>query len=84
MRVRQRIGGLAAGFLGAMLPMAVRAAEEGSRALPQSAGSTTAILATLGAVALLFTVCALGWLYEQQRGLRWRFQDPDSPTDGGH
>jgi hypothetical protein len=81
MRVRQRIGAVAAGVLGAMLPMAARAAEEGSRALPQAASSTIAILATLGAVAVLFTVFALGWLYEQQRGLHWKFQDPDAPAE---
>ena len=81
MGVRQRIGGLVLGLLGAALPMTALAAEEGSRALQRSAGSTTAILATLGAVAVLFIVFTLGWLYEQQRGLHWRFQDPDVPAE---
>lgn len=81
MVLRRRIGALGAGLLGAALPLVAAAAEESGRALTPPASSTTAILATLGAIGVLFMVWSLGYLYEQYRGLHWDFQRPAEPTD---
>ena len=81
MGLRRRIGALGAGLLTAALPLAVHAAEAGGRALARPAGSTTAILATLGAIGALLLVSALGYLYERQRGLEWDFQRPDAVVE---
>lgn len=81
MSFRRRVGALGAGLLASAAPVLAAAAEEGGPALaaPESAG--TAMLATLGAVGVLFLVWALGYLYERQRGLYWDFQRPPEQTE---
>ena len=78
-KLRRGLGG-GAGLLAAALPVLVSAAEESSsRVVARPEDWSTAMLATVGAVLALFLTGALGWLYQQKRGLHWRFQDPDQP-----
>ncbi len=84
MHVRRRFGALVSGLVGAAAPVVAAAAEEGGRALPAPESAGTAMLATVGAVAVLFLVWALGYLYEQHRGIRWDFQAPAAPTEEHH
>jgi hypothetical protein len=80
MRALVRRGlGLVAGAALAGLPALVSAQE--GRALETGDDAVKVILVTVGAIAALFLVAALGWLYQQRRGLHWRFQDPDAPAD---
>ncbi len=81
MKLLRRVVSVAVGAVGALAPTWMLAAEEAGRALEQPAGSGMVILATLGAVGLLFLVSALGWLYQQKRQLHWRFQDADAPAE---
>jgi hypothetical protein len=39
------------------------------------------MLAAAGCIAAIFLIATLGRLYQRQRGLRWRFQDPDPVQD---
>ncbi len=72
-----------AGALAALLPLAAHAADEG-RALEQPENfGTVALITILGAGGLLL-VASLGRMYQKQRGIRWRFQDPDQPHDAAH
>ena len=79
MRLVRQAWGLAVGAALAALPGAV-AAQEG-RALEPGDDSMMVIAVTVGAILALFLVAALGWLYQQRRGLHWPFQDPDPGSD---
>jgi hypothetical protein len=79
MRRMRRAWGLVVGAAFALLP-AVATAQEG-RALEPPGDSAMVILVTVGAIAALFVIAALGWLYQQRRGLHWPFQDPDPGAD---
>lgn len=81
MGLRRRIGALGTGLSAAALPLVAAAAEESRRALPAPEGSGTAMLATVGAIGVLFLVWSLGHLYARQRGLYWDFQRAAEPTD---
>ncbi len=60
---------------------ALASAAEGGRALEQPANFGTMLLVTAGASLVLLFVASLGRMYQRQRGIRWRFQDPDQPHD---
>lgn len=73
-----------AGLVAAVLPVFVSATAEEGRALEGSDDFGTVALITLLAAGGVLLLATLGRLYQRQRGIRWRFQDPDSPHDGGH
>ena len=79
MRRMRRAWGFVVGTTFGLLP-AVLDAQEG-RALEPAGDSAMVILVTVGAIGALFLVTALGWLYQQRRGLHWPFQDPDPGAD---
>jgi hypothetical protein len=91
-RAGVRLGRAAAALTGAALaalPLIASAAEGTTAATgrtldaPPSFGP--AVFATAVAALTVLAVAALGRLYQLQRGIRWRFQDPDSPQhDEGH
>ena len=78
---RALVGGAA--IVAAVAPLVASAADEG-RTLPQADSFGTAgLFAALGVGALLL-IASLGRMYQRQRGIRWRFQDPDQPHHDGH
>lgn len=85
MRKRRRWLGAGAGLVAAALPVLVSAVEESSnRTVARPEDWSTAMLATVGAVLALFLIGGLGRLYQQKRGLHWKFQDPDQPHGEAH
>jgi len=82
-----RVVAAVAALAGSAVPAVATAQEAGSRAVDTPGDVTTAMLAAAGGVVALFLVATLGRLYQKQRGLHWRFQDPDPVQDdhhGGH
>ena len=75
--------GALAGVLFAALP-GVASAAEGGRALDTPGDTMTAVLATLGGIAAVFLIAALGYLYRAHRGLEWDFQQPDAAHGDEH
>ena len=84
--LRRRMAAVAAGLAASVLPAGAFAQEGGSRAVDAPGDTGTAMLAAAGGIAAIFLLATLGRLYQKQRGLRWRFQDPDPVQDehGGH
>jgi hypothetical protein len=73
-----------AGAVAAAVPALARAAEEQGRALESPASfEKVAFFTLLGSGAVLL-LASLGRMYQRQRGIRWRFQDPDAPHDAHH
>ena len=69
------------------VPVIASAQEAGSRAIEAPDDSTVAMLAAAAGIVAIFLVATLGRLYQNLRGIRWRFQDPDPVQDehhGGH
>ena len=82
-----RVVAAVAALAASAAPAVATAQEAGSRAVDPPSDMTTAMLAAAGGVIALFLVATLGRLYQRQRGIRWRFQDPDPVQDdhhGGH
>jgi hypothetical protein len=78
-----RSGG--AGLVAAAVPVLARAADvEQGRALEGADDFGKVALITILAAGSVLLLATLGRLYQRQRGIRWRFQDPDPPHDGGH
>lgn len=77
---RRRLGGVIGAVVAGALPAVVSAAE-GGRALEQPENFGTMLLVTAGAALGLLFLASLGRMYQRQRGIRWRFQDPDQPHD---
>lgn len=80
---RRRLWSIGVALVGALLPGAARAAEEQGRALEASGDFGTVALVTILAAGGVLLLATLGRLYQRQRGIRWRFQDPDPPHDAG-
>lgn len=70
-------------MLTALAPLAASAADEGRTLPPADSYGTVGLFTVLGVAALLL-VASLGRMYQRQRGIRWRFQDPDDPHHDGH
>ena len=70
-----------AALLALVLPAAILAQETSSRATESADDLWKVVLITLLAVAAVILLATLGTLYQRERGLHWRFQDPD-PDDG--
>ncbi len=87
---RRRIGRAAAATTGAaaaLLPSLAAAQEGAGRSLDAPDDAMGTVLATAGAVAALFLVASIGYLYMRIRGLEWGFQEkelPPEPGSGGH
>jgi hypothetical protein len=82
LRTGLRVGASSAGALIAMLP-ALAAAEEAKRALDTPADSDAALL-MLGLGFLgVFVAASIGFLYRQQRELRWDYQLSDGALSEG-
>jgi hypothetical protein len=78
---------LAAGVLGATsaaLPGLALAAEQQGRALEQNENFGMVAFITVATAGGILLLASLGRMYQRQRGIRWRFQDPDAPHDSGH
>ena len=88
--MRRRVSGVVAAMTGlaaSAAPVIASAQEAGSRAVEAPADSTVAMLAAAAGIVVIFLVATLGRLYQNLRGIRWRFQDPDPVQDehhGGH
>lgn len=71
----------ASALVAALLPVLASAAEESGRILERPENFTSVFVYTAIAAVGVLLLASLGRLYQLQRGLRWRFQDPDSPHD---
>lgn len=74
----------ASALVAALLPVLASAAEESGRILERPDNFTSVFVYTAVAAVGVLLLASLGRLYQLQRGLRWRFQDPDSPHDDHH
>ncbi len=83
MKTVRRTLSLAMGGLLALAPAAALA-EGPSRALPASPDAFMVFAYTLAGLAGLMLVAALGWLYQQKRGLHWDFQGDASHGNDHH
>jgi hypothetical protein len=83
MNTLRRALSLAMGGLLGLAP-AVALAEEHSRALPVASDAFMVFATTLAGLAGLMLVAALGWLYQQKRGLHWDFQGDASHGNDHH
>ena len=81
-RLRRALESASVGLVAALAPALVHAQE--GRALEASENFGSIALVTLLVAGGILLLAGLGRLYQLQRGIRWRFQDPDAPTDGGH
>ncbi len=81
-RVSRLVASATAAFVAAA-PAVVTATEEG-RVLERPENFTSVFLYTALAAGSVLLVASLGRLYQLQRGIRWRFQDPDAPHDEHH
>lgn len=81
-RLRRALA-LGAGSLLALIPVAALAQDDPSRALPVGADAMQVFAYTIAAVAAMMLVGALGWLYQQKRGLHWDFQ-ADAHANDSH
>lgn len=82
-----RVMAVLAALAASAVPFAAGAQEPGSRAVDAPGDVPTAMLAAAGGVIVIFLIATLGRLYQKQRGIHWRFQDPDPVQDdhhGGH
>lgn len=79
-----RSAGVSAGLVAAGLPALARAAAGEGRGLEPSPDFSTVALVTVLTAGGILLLASLGRMYQRHRGIRWRFQDPDSPHDGGH
>ena len=72
--------------LGGVLALAPAAAlaEDPSRALPPASDAFMVFAYTAAGLAGLMLVAALGWLYQQKRGLHWDFQGDASHGNDHH
>ncbi len=68
----------------ALLPALASAAEESGRILERPDNFNAVFLFTAIAAGSVLLIASLGRLYQLQRGLHWRFQDPDVPHDDHH
>lgn len=87
--MKRRMLALVSGVSAAMLPVVAGAVERptyeaSSRALDAGADIGSVMLVTILATAGLFLVAAIGYLYRRERGLEWRFQQPDAPHEDHH
>lgn len=80
----RRVASVVAGAGAAALPVLALAADEQDRVLEQSPSFWLVALITLLTAGGILLVASLGRMYQRQRGIRWRFQDPDAPHDSGH
>ncbi|MCC6236887.1 MAG: hypothetical protein IT299_04850 [Dehalococcoidia bacterium] len=71
-------------LVAAALPVVASAAEEGGRVLERPDNFTAVFIYTAIAAGGVLFLASLGRLYQLQRGLHWRFQDPDVPHDDHH
>ncbi|MFA7296612.1 MAG: hypothetical protein WC211_05415 [Dehalococcoidia bacterium] len=83
MKTVRRTLSLATGGLLALAPAAAMA-EGASRALPAAPDAFVVFSCTLAGLAGLMLVAALGWLYQQKRGLHWDFQADASHANDHH
>lgn len=83
LRLRRALA-LVLGSLLALVPVAALAQDDPSRALPVASDAVMVFAYTIGAIALLMLVGALGWLYQQKRGLHWDFQGDASHGHDAH
>ena len=58
--------------------------EAHSRSLDPSTDWTMIMMLTALALAGLFVVTTIGFMYRRQRNLDWEFQKPDAPHDDHH
>ena len=79
---RRALQSTSLGLLAALTPVLAHAQE--GRALEASDDFGKVALVTVLVAGGILLLAGLGRLYQLQRGIRWRFQDPDSPTDSGH
>lgn len=56
----------------------------GSRGIPMPGDLGLVVWLAIAALAALFLVLVLGYLYRRQRGLDWAFQAPAVPHDDHH
>ena len=59
-------------------------AEEASRTLPPASNALQVFAWTAAVLITAFSVAALGYLYEQRRGLHWDFQADASHANEHH
>lgn len=83
MTTMRRTLSLALGGLLALAPAAALA-EGPSRALPVAPDAFMVFAYTLAGIAGMMLVAALGWLYQQKRGLHWDFQGDASHGNDHH
>jgi uncharacterized membrane protein YidH (DUF202 family) len=81
-RLRRAFTSTSVALIAALAPVLTHAQE--GRALEASEDFGKVALVTLLVAGGILLLAGLGRLYQLQRGIRWRFQDPDAPTDGGH
>lgn len=74
----------ASALLAALVPLVASAAEESGRILERPDNFTPVFVYTAIAAGSVLLIASLGRLYQLQRGLHWRFQDPDAPHDDHH
>jgi hypothetical protein len=77
-----RLASVAAGAAAAAAPVLAVAADEQGRVLEQNENFGMIALVTLLTAGGILLLASLGRMYQRQRGIRWRFQDPDAPADG--
>lgn len=90
--MKRRLSAVAAGLGAALLPLVARAQEHGggvdfeaaSRAADPSDGFGAIMIVTIAATVGLFLLSTIGYLYRRERGLEWRFQQPDAPHADHH
>ena len=76
---------LAVGLGGLMAFIPVGAlAEEASRTLPPASNALQIFAWTAAVLVSVFSVAALGYLYERRRGLHWEFQADASHANEHH
>ena len=83
MTTLRRALSLGAGGLLALAPAAALA-EDPSRSLPVASDAVMVFAYTAAALAGVMLVAALGWLYQQKRGLHWDFQGDASHGNDHH
>lgn len=76
-----RLSSITAGAAAAVAPTLARAAEEQGRILEPNENFGMIALVTLLTAGGILLLASLGRMYQRQRGIRWRFQDPDAPAD---
>lgn len=81
----RRVLAIGIGLALAVVPAAALAQDGASRALRAPEDATVAVAAVVGAIATLFVVATLGYLYRRKRRLQWDFQvRRDQPHGDAH